>query len=134
VIEFLFFLFFCIRGLSRSLFRLLRETSFSKSSLLYSTKKKKTKLRGLSPQANYTDRATAVCWRSLCQILRVEGVEWSAQRIPTAVNLGFLDRCYLLPLHLYLMNAFGSISSSILEICSICRSLLKENDSAALVF
>jgi hypothetical protein len=24
--------------------------------------------------------------------LRVEGVAWSAQRIPTAVNLGFLDR------------------------------------------
>jgi hypothetical protein len=27
--------------------------------------------------------------------LRIEGVAWSAQRIPTAVNLGFLDRsCY----------------------------------------
>jgi hypothetical protein len=25
-------------------------------------------------------------------VLRVEGVAWSAQRIPTAVNLGFLDR------------------------------------------
>jgi hypothetical protein len=24
--------------------------------------------------------------------LRVEGVAWSAQRIPMAVNLGFLDR------------------------------------------
>jgi hypothetical protein len=24
----------------------------------------KTKLRGRSPQANYTDRATAACWRS----------------------------------------------------------------------
>jgi hypothetical protein len=34
----------------------------------------KKKLRGLCPQANYTDRATA-------------------QRIPPAVNLGFLDRC-----------------------------------------
>jgi hypothetical protein len=30
--------------------------------------------------------------RSECQLLRVEGVVWSAQRIPTAVNLGFLDR------------------------------------------
>jgi hypothetical protein len=29
-----------------------------------------------SPQANYTDRATAVCRRSLCQPLRVEGVAW----------------------------------------------------------
>jgi hypothetical protein len=37
----------------------------------------KTKLCGRSPQANYTDR---------------EGVAWSAQRIPAAVNLGFLDR------------------------------------------
>jgi hypothetical protein len=30
--------------------------------------------------------------RSYCQLLLVEGVAWSAQRIPTAVNLGFLDR------------------------------------------
>jgi hypothetical protein len=27
------------------------------------------------------------------QPLRVEGVAWSVQRIPTAVNLGFPDRC-----------------------------------------
>jgi hypothetical protein len=26
------------------------------------------------------------------KFLRVEGVVWSEQRIPTAVNLGFLDR------------------------------------------
>jgi hypothetical protein len=52
---------------------------------------KKTKLRGLSPQANYTDPATAACRRSR-QLLWVEGVAWSAQRILTAVNLGFLDR------------------------------------------
>jgi hypothetical protein len=26
------------------------------------------------------------------KLLRVDGVVWSAQRIPTAVNLGFLDR------------------------------------------
>jgi hypothetical protein len=45
-----------------------------------------------STQANYTDRATAACRRILCQLLRIEGVAWSAQRIPTAVNLGFLDR------------------------------------------
>jgi hypothetical protein len=42
-------------------------------------------------QANYTDRATAACRR----ILRIEAVAWSEQRIPTAVNLCFLDRsCY----------------------------------------
>jgi hypothetical protein len=45
-----------------------------------------------SPQANYTDRATAACRRSKCQLLRIEGVAWSAQRIPSAVNLGSLDR------------------------------------------
>jgi hypothetical protein len=38
------------------------------------------------------ERTTAACWRSLCQRLRREGVAWSAQRIPTVVNLGFLDR------------------------------------------
>jgi hypothetical protein len=53
---------------------------------------KKKKILGLSPQANYTDLATAACRRSWCQPLRVEGVAWSAQRIPTAVNLGFVDR------------------------------------------
>jgi hypothetical protein len=44
------------------------------------------------PQANYTDRATAACWRNWCRLLRLQGVAWSAQRIPTAVNPGFLDR------------------------------------------
>jgi hypothetical protein len=37
-----------------------------------------TKLRGSGPRANYTDQ--------------IEGVAWSAQRIPTVVNLGFLDQ------------------------------------------
>jgi hypothetical protein len=36
------------------------------------------KLHGLSPRANYTDRATAVCRRSNCQLLRIEGATWSA--------------------------------------------------------
>jgi hypothetical protein len=48
-------------------------------------------LRGLSPQANYTDRATAAVGEVVPTFV-VEGVTWSAQRIPTAVNLGFLDR------------------------------------------
>jgi hypothetical protein len=30
-------------------------------------------LHGLSPRANYTDRATTDCWRSDCQLLRIEG-------------------------------------------------------------
>jgi hypothetical protein len=45
-----------------------------------------------SLQANYTDRATAACRPSYCQLLWIEGVAWSAQRILTTVNLGFLDR------------------------------------------
>jgi hypothetical protein len=35
-------------------------------------------LHGLSPRANYTDRSTAACRRSDCQILRTEGATWSA--------------------------------------------------------
>ena len=34
---------------------------------------KQTKLRGLSPHANYTDRAAAAGRRSQCQLLRIEG-------------------------------------------------------------
>jgi hypothetical protein len=45
----------------------------------------KEKLHGLSPRAYYTDRATAACRRSDCQLLRIEGSTWSAWRIPTAV-------------------------------------------------
>jgi hypothetical protein len=45
----------------------------------------KTKLHGLSPRANYTDRATAACRRSDCQLLRIEGATWLAWRIPTGV-------------------------------------------------
>jgi hypothetical protein len=36
------------------------------------------KLDGLSPRANYTDRAIASCRRSDCQLLRIEGATWSA--------------------------------------------------------
>jgi hypothetical protein len=38
----------------------------------------KTKLHGLSPRAIYTDRATAACRRSDCQLVRIEGATWSA--------------------------------------------------------
>jgi hypothetical protein len=53
---------------------------------------KKQKSVACSPQENYTNRATAACRQSLYQLLQIEDVAWSAQRIPTAVNLGFLDR------------------------------------------
>jgi hypothetical protein len=41
-------------------------------------KTKKTKLHGLSPRANYTDRATTACRQSDCQLLRIKGATWSA--------------------------------------------------------
>jgi hypothetical protein len=47
------------------------------------------KLRGLSPPANYTDRATAVCRRNSCQLSRIEGATWSTWRIPAAVFSAF---------------------------------------------
>jgi hypothetical protein len=50
------------------------------------------KKSSFGPLANYTDRATAACWRSSANFLRIEGVAWSAQRIPPVVSLGFLDR------------------------------------------
>jgi hypothetical protein len=31
------------------------------------------KLHGLSPRTNYTDRATAACRRSDCQLVQIEG-------------------------------------------------------------
>jgi hypothetical protein len=46
--------------------------------LLHSSKQKQNKLHGLSPRANYTDRATAACRRSYCQLLRIKGATWSA--------------------------------------------------------
>jgi hypothetical protein len=48
-------------------------------------KTKQIKLHGLSPRANYTDRATAACRRSDCQLLRIKGTTWSAWRIPSTV-------------------------------------------------
>jgi hypothetical protein len=45
----------------------------------------KTKLRDLSPRANYTDRATALVGEVSTNFLRIEGAAWSARRIPTAV-------------------------------------------------
>jgi hypothetical protein len=40
--------------------------------------KHKKKIHGLSPRANYTDRATAACRRRGCQLVRIEGATWSA--------------------------------------------------------
>jgi hypothetical protein len=40
--------------------------------------KQKNKHRGLSPRANYTDRAAASFRRTWCQLLLIEGSKWSA--------------------------------------------------------
>jgi hypothetical protein len=48
----------------------LSSTAISLYGLLHSATKTK-KLHGLSPRANYIDRATAVCRRSDCQLLRI---------------------------------------------------------------
>jgi hypothetical protein len=44
----------------------------------YSPLTLKKKLHGLSPRANYTDRATAACRRSDYKLLRIKGATWSA--------------------------------------------------------
>jgi hypothetical protein len=54
--------------------------------------KLKTKLHGLSPRANYTDRATTDCQRSDCKLLRIEGCHVVSVTNPFGRILGFLDR------------------------------------------
>jgi hypothetical protein len=54
----------------------------SNAQLQNAKKTKKLNSVAFSPQANYADRATTACRRSWCQLLRIEGVAWSAQRIP----------------------------------------------------
>jgi hypothetical protein len=49
-------------------------------------------LRGLSPRANYSNRATAACRRSQCQLLWIENAAWSARLIPYGRILGFLTQ------------------------------------------
>jgi hypothetical protein len=39
-----------------------------------------SKLRGFSPQANYTDRATAACWRSGSVDADIDKVGWCKDR------------------------------------------------------
>jgi hypothetical protein len=65
--------------------KFLIDLKLSRDSSAGRATKTKTKLHGLSPRANYTDRATAACRRRDYQILRIEGATWSAWRISTAV-------------------------------------------------
>jgi hypothetical protein len=54
--------------------------------------KKKTKLHGLSPRANYTDRATAACRRSDSQLFADKGCQVVSVTDPYGRILGFLYR------------------------------------------
>jgi hypothetical protein len=57
---------------------------------LFSFSPLKTKLHGLSPRANYTDRAA--CRRSDCQFLRIEGCHVVSVTDPYGRILDLLDR------------------------------------------
>jgi hypothetical protein len=50
------------------------------------------KLHGLSPRANYTDRATAACRRSDCQLFADRVCHVVSVTDPYGRILGFLDR------------------------------------------
>jgi hypothetical protein len=50
------------------------------------------KLHGLSPRANYTDRATAACRRNDCQLFADRGCHVVSVTDPYGRILGFLDR------------------------------------------
>jgi hypothetical protein len=52
---------------------------------------KKTKLHGLSPRANYTDRAIAACRRSDCQLFADRGCHVVSVTDPYGRIIGFLD-------------------------------------------
>jgi hypothetical protein len=53
--------------------------------------KTKTKLHGLSPRANHTDRVTAACRRSDCQLFANRGCYVASVTDPYGRILGFLD-------------------------------------------
>jgi hypothetical protein len=57
-------------------------------------KKTKKKLHGLSPRANYTDRATAACRRSDCLLFADRGCHVVSVTDPYGRVLGFPDRSH----------------------------------------
>jgi hypothetical protein len=64
----------------------------SRSTKYLLTKKTKTKLHGLSPRANYTDRETAACRRIDCRLFADRGCHVVSVTDPYGRILGFLDR------------------------------------------
>jgi hypothetical protein len=67
----------------------LEEKSFNSSFVHFVLTFLKKKLCGPSPPANCTDRPTAACRRSQCQLLWIETAMWSASQISTAVFSAF---------------------------------------------
>jgi hypothetical protein len=80
--------------MSQNILDFILDSPFFKSNYwaLYLITKTK-KLHGLSPRANYTDRATAACRGGDCQLLWIEVVSVTD---PYGRVLGFLDkiRCF----------------------------------------
>jgi hypothetical protein len=60
------------------MYSICSKNSIVNCALMYNIPALKKNLHGLSPRANYTDRATAACRRSVDQLLRIEGATWSA--------------------------------------------------------
>jgi hypothetical protein len=64
------------------LFETIHSSCTNQTNITHSTRSNicsnKKKLHCLSPRTNYTDRATAACRRSDCQLVRIEGATWSA--------------------------------------------------------
>jgi hypothetical protein len=56
-----------------------------------SSRKLNSKLHGLSSRANYTDRATAACRRSDCQLFADRGCHVVSTTVPYGRIIGFLD-------------------------------------------
>jgi hypothetical protein len=59
---------------------------------LHKLTKLKTKLHGLSPRVNYTDRATTACRRSVCQLFADKGCHVVSVTDPYGRILSFLYR------------------------------------------
>jgi hypothetical protein len=84
----------CLLGLKRlrhSQFQHFREKTATRTGsikeqckrMLNTAVSTKRDFRGMSPRANCTDRATAACRRSYCQLLQIDGAACSVRQVPT---------------------------------------------------
>jgi hypothetical protein len=65
-----------IRGLKMGSIHKMTLCSKMDATIFFTFQGGKKNFHGLSPRANYTDRATPACRRSDCQLLRIEGATW----------------------------------------------------------